>query len=92
MATQLVKMACSTCPRSTDTQALLTHINEFCVLTFDSQGNSVYNCRLAYANALNDYLYAAYGPTQYGYQLQQLEEYGENGGGSYQGDDCPTCP
>jgi hypothetical protein len=52
----------------------------------------VYNCRLAYANALNDYLYAAYGPTQYEHQLQQLEEYGVDGNGNYQGDDCPTCP
>ena len=79
-------------PSATDTQALLTHINEFCVLTFDSEGNSVYNCRLAYANALNDYLYAAYGPTQYEHQLQQLEEYGVDGNGNYQGVDCQTCP
>jgi hypothetical protein len=79
-------------PTSSDAQSLLTHINEFCILTFDGQGNSVYNCRLAYANALNDYLYAANGPTQYGHQLQLLEDYGTEGNTVYAGDDCPTCP
>ena len=66
-------------PTVADTQALLTHINDFCVLQFESQGNYATHCRQAYANALNHYLYTAYGPTQYQYQLQLVEHHGEEG-------------
>lgn len=72
-------------PTMTDAQALLSYMNEFCILQFDEQGNTVASCRQAFADALNQYIYTAYGPTQYGYQLQQLEETGPDG-------DCPSCP
>ncbi|MCH2136546.1 MAG: FecR family protein [Phycisphaerales bacterium] len=67
-------------------KTVLSLINEFCEYNFTADAANVVKCREAFAHALNKELYNHYGPTQYGYQLSQLEDLvGPDGG-------CPDCP
>jgi hypothetical protein len=58
---------------SDDLNHLLANMNEFCILTFTADGDSVAACRLAWASALNTYLYNAAGTTSYAWALEELE-------------------
>lgn len=56
-----------------DLRTMLTFVNEFCVTTFDGNGNTVDVCRQAFANAMNAVIYNdIYQPslTPYGHGLQ----------------------
>lgn len=64
---------------SADLNVMLQNMNEFCILTFNDDGTSVAACRLAWASALNEYLYNAAGTTSYAWALEELEQYNESG-------------
>ena len=73
---------------------MLTFVNEFCVTTFDGDGNKIEVCRQAFANAMNAIIYNdIYQPglTPYGQGLQ--DPYG-GGTQEFAGEnvDCPWCP
>ncbi len=80
-----------------DLRTMLTFVNEFCVTTFDGDGNKIEVCRQAFANAMNALIYnnmqpPGYQPglTPYGQGLQDpyggQSEFVEGNG------DCPWCP
>ncbi len=78
---------------SADLRTMLTFVNEFCVTTFDGNGNRIETCRQAFANAMNAILYnEQYGQpglTQYGAAMQdpiQAATWDPSGS------DCPMCP
>jgi len=78
-----------------DLRTMLTFVNEFCVTTFDGDGNKIEVCRQAFANAMNYLIYndyqSPYGPglTPYGMGLQQPT----GNALAMPGDgDCPWCP
>ncbi|MCH2138372.1 MAG: FecR family protein [Phycisphaerales bacterium] len=79
---------------SADLNALLSVMNDFCVVTFDENGNQVAACRQAFAEALNAYLHNATGTTAYAEAIAAYNDYYESGGsGNYtSAGDCPTCP
>ncbi|MDG2478192.1 MAG: FecR domain-containing protein [Phycisphaerales bacterium] len=77
-----------------DLRTMLTFVNEFCVTTFDGDGNKIEVCRQAFANAMNAIIYNdVYQPglTPYGQGLQ--DPYG-GGTQEFAGEtaDCPWCP
>ena len=79
-----------------DLRTMLTFVNEFCITTFDGDGNKIEVCRQAFANAMNALIYndmqpPGYQPglTPYGQGLQ--DPYGGQSG-FVSGDDCPWCP
>jgi hypothetical protein len=55
---------------SADLNNLLQYMNDFCVITFQVDGNNVDLCRDAYANALNSTLYDPTGFTAYAWALE----------------------
>jgi hypothetical protein len=79
-----------------DLRTMLTFVNEFCITTFDGDGNKIEVCRQAFANAMNASIYnnmqpPGYQPglTPYGQGLQ--DPYGGQGA-FVNGGDCPWCP
>ena len=81
-----------------DLRTMFVFVNEFCMTTFDGDGNKIEVCRQAFANAMNSLIYndhnGQYGSppslTNYGQGLQNpyggQDEFVEGGG------DCPWCP
>ena len=91
-------MASGVAESQDDLRTMFVFVNEFCMTTFDGDGNKIEVCRQAFANAMNSLIYndhnGQYGSppslTNYGQGLQNpyggQDEFIEGGG------DCPWCP
>jgi len=79
---------------SDDLRTMLALVDEFCVTTFNENGEKIEVCREAFANAMNYVIYNDYygqpGLTQYGQGLQDPE--GGQPNITLPPDDCPWCP
>ncbi|MDP7030217.1 MAG: FecR domain-containing protein [Phycisphaerales bacterium] len=79
---------------SEDLRAMLSIVNEFCVTTFNENGEKIEVCREAFANAMNYVIYNDYygqpGLTAYGQGLQHPQN--AQGNLALPPDDCPWCP
>ncbi len=80
-----------------DLRNMFAFVNEFCVITFEADGNKIEACRQAFANAMNNLIYddhsgAGYMPglTRYGQGLQ--DPFGGQGEFVEGNGDCPWCP
>jgi len=79
-----------------DLRTMLAFVNEFCMTTFDGNGNQIEVCRQSFANAMNWLIYNDMQPPGY---VPGLTPYGQGlqnpGGGQVAipaGSDCPWCP